>query len=184
MERHLLGTESIPAFRKIQDLLQEELQEWLIALRKLIQEYGLRRSPQERLGLHLWIHKPSTNELVLWASSDRAWRDPRTLVPVPITRPTNWVAVEAFCAGSPVSMRTDIDSSSRWNTVLGIPIRLDAEPMAVASGSDPWGMIPVGVLTLASTASTGEATVDRLDFEARSELVTLLSGLGSELLRP
>jgi hypothetical protein len=131
----------------------------------------------EQLGLHLWARLPTpSRQLVLWASSDRSWRDPSTLQPVPIERPTRWVCVEGFCTGTPLIQDVERQNpSSRWNFVRAIPVDLNGEP---------WLRLPVGVLTFASTKPRSESRLAELPPELFDEIREFLVDNAAALLTP
>lgn len=180
----LLDDSDVDTFRSLQDALQLQLAQWLDGVRTLLNEHGCTPSTTERLGLHLWILDPKSNALILWASSDRSWRDPLTMTPVKIERPTPWIAIESYCRGTPVVQSTEDDASSRWNHVLSVPLRLDSEPEAAAIGADSWGLLPVGAITLASTEHEATSVIGRLPDRSRDELTQLLASVGTDLLAP
>lgn len=172
------------AFAATQDSLQLTLRGVLDEVRDLMRDGGATPADGERMAMHLWVHNPNRNHLVLWGSSDRAWRDPGTLTPVPIASSSTWISVDAFRSGVPVSLGTEADVSSRWNHVLGVPIRLDAEPTDVAQGRDDLGLLPVGSLTLASSLPKPDSALSRMDRSLQLEIHQLLSNLGQSILSP
>ena len=180
----LLGIEDLDDFHRTQDTLQREMTRWLEGVRDFFEEADIQPGPNERLGLHVWVLDPAQYELTLWASSDRAWRDPSTLTPVRIGLDSPWIAVKAFCRGTPLTEETVDDTSSRWNHVLAVPLRLDAEPEDVLSGEDRWGLLPVGAITLASTSEPEESSIGSLAAPQRAELSELLAVVAGNLLRP
>lgn len=185
MSQSLLQTRHLGRFRGIQDSIQEVLVELLDEVEMdVLGASGIRRGTGEKLAVHLWVHDPFDRTLVLWASSDRAWRDPTTLTPVPIRRPTSWVSAEAFCTGIPMTRSTAGDASSRWNHVTAVPVRLDDEPLKVAAGQDRWGYLPVGVATMASSHPEGSSVFSKADSDTRTALNQLLATVGGDILRP
>lgn len=159
-------------FRRTQERLQRLLSVWSNEVQGYLDYLGV-RGADEYLGLHLWVRDPSSRSLVRLASSARVWRDPNTLQAVPIVRPTNWVAVEAFCAGTTIAQRPG--EHSRWNYVLGLPVVIDDER---------WGRLPVGVLTLASTNSRDESGLARLESRATDQVNLYLTRNAARLLTP
>jgi hypothetical protein len=116
----------------------------------------------ERLQCSLWVYAPDRQELVNWASSDRVWRDPSTLEPVAIAWDSDFVSVRAFTSGSVVSYSTAQYVVSRWNHVVGAPIHLE---------TDQYGRIPVGVLTIASSAGEHSSALHRGMSFLRAEIL-------------
>lgn len=153
MEASVLQTEDEELFRETQDRLQSALQDLLRDTRALIEEYLGPLPEHEHLGLHLWVRRFTNRELVLWGSSDRAWRDPQTIHPVPIALPTQYISVLGFCNGTPIARRTPTHLS-RWSHVCAIPLFM--------MGDADTGRLPVGVLTFASTRGEGESCLERL----------------------
>lgn len=90
--------------------------------------------------------------LTNWASSDRVWRDPTTMEPLPIDWTSDFVSTQAFCAGSLVVRSTERYVATRWNHVIGSPIYLETELL---------GRLPIGAVTIASTASAPESALYR-----------------------
>lgn len=170
----LLRRDDIRVFRSWQDDLQPLLADWLSDVRLALAE-NVDIDPDERLALHLWVRLPSQRSLVLWASSDRAWRDPSTLQPVAIERPTQWVSVEAFCHGTSVVQTLDEPKTSRWNSVRGIPVQLD-HPI--------WSRLPVGVVTIASTLGSGGSALERADQGTLNSIRLYLAANAADLLTP
>ena len=168
----ILHRQSRRRFRETQDRLQAELSSWLGTIEEVLRGLDL-WGRGEKLGLHLWVRIPSTRSLVLWGSSDRAWRDPRTLQPVPIVRPTSWVAVETFCTGTPIVQSTVAEAASRWNFVLGIPLLIE---------SSREERLPVGVLTLASVLPRRRSSLSKLGPDLSDLVYGYLAVNGAELL--
>jgi hypothetical protein len=170
----LLQTRNVPRFRRTQDALHGQLTEWLDAVRRYIRfrrfEVG-----REILGLHLWVRRPRRRGLILGASSDRVWRTPGAIQDLKIELPTIWVAVETFCRGRPMVQNVERELASRWRYVVGIPVFLEAEP---------WGNLPVGVLTLASNLPSPRASLSRLGAGLFDLVAPYLATNGRDLLTP
>lgn len=155
ISRELLARRAPQRFVSRQDVLQEVLADELRRVLETLADDGHEPIRGERLGAHLWAHLPSRQSLVVGiGASDRAWRDPSTLVPIPIGWETvrNWAAVQAFCSGSVTSRSTSEQVATRWNHVVGFPVH---------SHGPPWGRLPVGALTLASTYSEQRSVLGR-----------------------
>lgn len=164
------------SFSDGQDYLQSILADVVGATRDLLGEHGIEPAPSERLGCSLWVYQPHDDVLVNWASSDRAWRDPATLEPVPVSWTSPFASVRAFCAGSLVSFSTREQATTRWNHVLGIPLYLEDEGY--------FGRLPVGVATLASTLPEGRSALGRGLHAVRTDVAPEVADQLAELLRP
>jgi hypothetical protein len=170
----LLQTRNVTRFRRTQDALHEQLTQWLDAVRRYtrFRRLGQRR---ELLGLHLWVRRPRRRGLILGASSDRVWRTPGAIQDLRIRLPTIWVAVETFCRGRPMVQNVDRELASRWRNVVGIPVFLEAEP---------WGNLPVGVLTLASDLPAPWSSLSRLGASLFDLVAPYLATNARDLLTP
>ncbi len=179
----MVSTTSDAAFRRRQDEIQELLSFWLSEIKAIFESWGYDHAG-ERLGLHLWVRTPSADgQLLNWGGSDRSWRDSKTLQPVPLIRPTQWIAVEAWCAGVPAAHSTEHHETSRWNYVLGLPVILHSAPESVADGSDPYGRLPVGVVTLASDQPEHNGVLGSLSPHQVSDLARVITDAAVDLLR-
>lgn len=130
------------AFDAGQASFRDLLVEVLRGLGDVLADNGLAPLRRERLHASLWVYRPRDDALVNWASSDREWRDPATLEPVPVRWSSSFVAVRAFCEGSVVERSTADQVATRWNHVVAAPLALETREL---------GRLPVGVLPLAST---------------------------------
>jgi hypothetical protein len=162
------------AFMETQDQLQRFMSKVLAGTKKLLNGAGHRLQEGEKLGVSLWIYEPAKDKLINWASADRAWRDPNTLEPTPIHWSSDFVAAQAFCAGSMVSQSTSKHVVSRWNHVIGFPIYLHR----------PDGRLPIGVVTLASTESIERSLLKRGAATVRSSAIPAIEQDVSSLLDP
>lgn len=168
--RRTVLTTSETDFAFVQDQLHDVMSKLIGAVRADLSAAGYRPSPDERLGLSLWVYDPDGESLTNWASSDRVWRDPKTMEPLPIDWTSDFVSVQAFCAGSLVSRSTEQYVATRWNHVIGAPLYLE---------SDRLGRLPVGAVTIASTLPEpdsalhrGIATLRRLSVPAVERVLT------------
>jgi hypothetical protein len=161
-------------FRSAQLDLQEMMEDLLAGLKLDLSDAGHRPGSGERLGISLWVYDPRNETLTNWASADRVWRDPRTMEPLPVDWRSDFVSVQAFCAGSLVSRSTEQHVATRWNHVIGAPLYVDA---------DGGGRLPAGAVTIASTRSAPSSVLDRgLGTLRRVSLPTIETVL-AELLR-
>ncbi len=123
---------------------------------------------EEMLKLEVWIRwKPeAARELRLWASSVGTWHDVAAMRRSEISPRSRYRSVHIFCHGAPIFL-DDAEVDSRWQTYLGLPVWLDGRR----------GVIPAGVITLASaepldTSSVNEGNLSRLD-QAMEEMRTV-----------
>jgi hypothetical protein len=152
-------------FSADQDFWQQELARWVDVVRRMCAAAGATPSRGEVFQVSLWVRDPRSRSLVLWFSSDRAWRDPRTLVPVPIDWSGNWVATKAFCNGAVTSSSTEEVPTTRWNHVVGVPVFLDE-----SGGS----RLPVGVVTVSSTLGFTRSALHRARAALRDDIAPWL----------
>lgn len=151
LDLDVLSTAS-PSFKRNQEELQEFMNKLLDALRTDLMNAGHRPKRSERLGINLWVYDPRTESLTNWASADRIWLDPKTKEPLPIDWKSDFVSVQAFCAGSLVSRSTERYVATRWNHVIGTPLHVYSEGE---------GRLPVGAVTIASTLVPPESVLQR-----------------------
>lgn len=112
---------------------------------------------EETFSLRLFSRIPSEHQLLALASSEMEWRDPDAVDREKIERPARHVAVEAFCQGATVVAALDQTSGPRWRTVRAVPIILS---------DGPFGRLPVGVMTIASTATKPNSILPGLSVAA------------------
>lgn len=172
ISQDLLSEKPLTLFNAIQDTLQGQLRRWLNVVAK---ELGDVLPSSERLGLHLWVRQPEKRSLLMFASSDRVWRDPRTLESVPIGMPSPLVAVQGFCTGSAVVDSTVDNPTSRWNSVQAIPVFLE---------QPPWHRLPVGVITLATTLPIDKSALSRVNPDVLGYIRKYLAGNAAAVLTP
>ncbi len=75
----------------------------------------------EDLGLGLWGVDHPQREMSLWASSDRLYADPQSIVPVPFEYASRWAAIEAATRCNVVERDPEV-YASRWRFVRGSPL--------------------------------------------------------------
>lgn len=166
----------VRTFRGLQDQLQELLADAVEGIVKRLKDLAaLEVDEGERIGASLWLYRPQDETLVNWASSDRAWRDPTTMEPVPVEWDSPYASVRAFCSGSVAEHSTVNQVATRWNHVLGAPLWLD---------DDVWGRLPAGVLTVASTAPHPRSILSRGLGLLRGDVLPPVTAALSELLHP
>ncbi|MEY2472691.1 MAG: hypothetical protein QOK28_2020 [Actinomycetota bacterium] len=174
VDQGILRTDDKRRFTEGQDRLQALLRQWLD---RVVRNISARTTlaDDERLGLHLWVRRPRSHSLMMWGSSDRSWRDVRTLEAVPIAMPSPWVAVRGFCAGSNVVSSTSELTTSRWNSVHAVPVFLEGEP---------WHRLPVGVITLASTRPINDSALANIGPEDLNHNRDYLARNAADVLNP
>jgi hypothetical protein len=175
VSRSVLSTQP-GRFEIAQDELQSILADVVDGVRRVLADHDVEPEVGERLGCSLWVHRPNENALVNWASSDRVWRGSDTVEPIPIAWASDFASVQAFCSGSLVSFSTRGQIATRWNHVVGAPIHL--------SGDDDHGRLPVGVMTLASTAPEHASALGRGIAVVRRIIVPEVVGRLEPLLHP
>jgi hypothetical protein len=187
LRRSVLSTRS-GVFGETQDELQGILLETIGAVRELLSREGFNLRSGERLSCSLWVHQPSRDALVNWASSDRVWRDARTMEPVPLAWSSPFVSVQAFCSGSVVSYSTAEQAATRWNHVVGAPLYLETWDdllSGVERGhSAGYGRLPVGVITLASTEHQERSVLGRGESTLRNVVLPRAVESLARLLHP
>ena len=161
-------------FASAQDQAHAALRDWLgIVIRRLP---GRLRAQigRETFGMQLWVSRESGSELLLWAQSTNVWRDPSTLEPIKVALGTQWGAIDAYCAGSPVLQDLPAGVGSRWAETFNVPLFLE----------DVGGRLPVGVLTLSIMDRHRENLLRQLTPAERIELQNLMSAAGVVYLTP
>lgn len=164
-------------FAALQHKMSRALLSACRSIRTRMMEVPSLRNPDEHLALHLWVHDPNDNRLIFVARSDHQFLNPFNLETAVIYIPTDRLVVEAICTGT-VLAAADADlRSSRWNSMLAVPLTPER-----ALDEEGHGRLPLGVLVLAS--SGGEATgVGRLEGTSEhDELLKVLAYLGERLL--
>ena len=145
-------------------------------------QLALEQSPlyerTEMLSLQLWAHDPSDRSLVLVGRSDQRFFNSQSLERHPIGMPVKKLVVEAVCSGSVLEAEAPDLASSRWGSMLVVPITLDGAGGELSN-------LPVGALVLASDLKppAGLTRLRELPNE-RSQAVSALAQVGSLLLDP
>jgi hypothetical protein len=102
--------------------------------------------------------------------SDRAWRSPEAVDTRRIMLPTRRASLKAFCERRVIEHSHD--GSDQWNYAIAIPV--------VLAENDE--RLPVGAITLASTAPGQDSLLTRLSLQVREEIVDFLRGVAVVLL--
>jgi SIR2-like domain len=131
----------------------------------------LKQEKDEVLALALWIFEKDGAGLTGWAHSDRAHQDPSTVAPVPVAATSKWVSVRAVCQGTIVESDRNI-YASRWRFVRGLPLVLEESTR-----------VPIGALTISSTAPAGKSVLTRMPEDIRASLHGALQSVALRLLQ-
>lgn len=160
--------------RRLQGALATGVNEIQLALQGVPSLY----EESEILSLHLWAHDPLDGSLCFVGRSDQQFLNPQSVERHPIGMPVEKLVVEAVCSGSVLEAEAPDLASSRWGSMLVVPITLDG-----AGGELP--NIPAGALVLASNlqAPVGLTRL-RIPPNERSQVVSVLAQVGSLLLDP
>lgn len=149
--------------------------------------------PGELLRLELWVRlDPNTKDrkLSLWATSVGPILDDSVRRREVIESGSTNASVRCLLDGRPKLTTLEElghdDASSRWKSFYSVPVFTDVSAKLV--DDEIAGMVPVGVITLASTwklqSQTEPSVLGRLEMPALIELKQLLLGIGKEVLRP
>lgn len=164
------------AFAVRQPILQKVLAAGVQEIQSALQEVSPLYEHAEILSLHLWAHDPEDRSLVLVGRSDQQFFSPQSLERHPIGIPVKKLVVEAVCSGSVLEAEAPDLASSRWGSMLVVPITLDG-----AGGELP--NIPAGALVLASNLQPPVGLTRFRDLpNERSQVVSALTQVGSLLL--
>jgi len=87
-----------------------------------------------------------------WFTTDRLHLDPATIEPLRGDEHSSWVAIRAYCQGTPLA-ESHTPDGSRWRFVRGTPLTLH---------SDQYGRLPIGCLTAASLSPRDETQLHRM----------------------
>jgi hypothetical protein len=126
-------------------------------------------------GLQLWVPDAEGATLVLWGSSQHAWRDSATLAPLSIKPRTKWLSLETWCQGTPTLQDFTPEHGTRWTSALGVPISL-----AVA----PHDGLQVAVATLNVMGQHADGLLRGLPSDELIAVVGYLQEVLSDLLLP
>lgn len=176
-----LGLADRDIFESVQDELSEHLAFVLDRVHDLVRGGGHASFDDESLAIHLWLRStlplelgpqeaPELCAMSMILCSDRAWRSPEAVDTRLIMQPTRRAAVKAFCERRVVEH--SFDGSDQWNYVLAVPLVLEEED----------SRLPVGAVTLASTALGQESILTKLDLDIRQEIVEFLRDVVQELV--
>ena len=166
------------AFVGCQRTLQKALAAGVQGIQLALQEVSPLHEQTEILSLQLWAHDPRDGSLCFVGRSDQQFLNSQSLERHQIGMPVEKLVVEAVCSGSILEAETPDLASSRWGSMLVVPITLDG-----SGGELP--NVPAGALVLASNleASVGLTRLRALPNE-RSQVVSALAQVGSLLLDP
>lgn len=171
------------AFGTRQHRLQQALAAGVAAIRSTLDSKPSLRCTTERLALHLWAHEPEDGSLVFGARSDMLFADPSMLERLPISMPIERLVVEAVCSGSCLEASGDDLQSSRWRSMLVVPITTDLG--ACLKDGSPIGGVPAGAVVLASDQDSAQGLARLKSAPAdRSYLIAALAAIGRASLTP
>ena len=166
------------AFAVCQPTLQRALAAGVQEIQLALQEVSSLYEQTEILSLQLWAHDPGDGSLVFVGRSDQQFFNPQSLERHPIGMPVKKLVVEAVCSGSVLEAAAPDLASSRWGSMLVVPITLDG-----AGGELP--NLPAGALVLASNLQPPVGLTRLRDLpNERSQVVSALAQVGSLLLDP
>lgn len=167
----------LDVFRQNQELVQSQLSAAVETVERLVKDRGVRMGASEKLGIQLWSRLVPDREMIMIGASDLRWTVPDFIPHVKINTVDPAPAVQAFSSGS--RMLFELDASRRpWRSLLALPIALE--------NHGRYGRLPVGVLTLSSTAVLSESVLGKLRAEVpdADEFLGGGGGPGQELLDP
>jgi hypothetical protein len=171
---------AINAFNAQQPRLQNALSLAVDQIQRAFGAIPSLRCEGEVLSLHLWVHDPLDESIVFIARSDQQFLAPALLEREPIDMPIRRLVVEAVCSGTVLEASGNALGSSRWNSMLVVP--LNTAPRDSGPGAPP---IPIGAVVLASSAdATRGLSRLRAAPTARHHLVRSLSEIGEMMLNP
>jgi hypothetical protein len=155
-------------FAAAQDEAHAALRGWLTIVTRALPARLRAEISREAFGMQLWVCRDSGTKLLLWSQSTNVWRDPSTLEPIEVAPGTQWGAVDAYCAGSPILQDLPEGVGSRWAATFNVPLFLE----------DAGGRLPVGVLALSVMDRHKENLLRQLNHAERSSLQQLMSEAG------
>lgn len=169
VERDILGVTDDDAFLRGQhafrDLLRHSLDAAVEAVRELTGE-----RVDETLACTLWLVDAAGEHLTSWVTTDRLHVERATIEPVRIHEHSRWVAVRAFCRGTPLAEPRNI-YASRWRFIRGTPLVL---------ATRRHGRLPVGCLTTASMLGHERSLLSTMDRDVQT---AFNEAVGGQVLR-
>jgi hypothetical protein len=158
VQAQILGVDDDAAFergqRTVRSLLRSALDQAVAAVERL------EMTPfDETLACSLWLVDAEGDELTSWVTTDRLHLDRATIDPVDIDEHSRWVAVRAFCRGTPLAEPRDI-YASRWHFIRGTPLVLE---------TDRHGRIPIGCLTTASMRGRADSRLATMASDVQAQ---------------
>lgn len=149
--RGLLAVHDRAAFVRSQEVVSQLLRDALSAAVATAEELTGEQW-DETLALSLWLSNADGTAMTSWFTTDRLHLEPATIEPLPIDEHSSWVAVRAYCQGTPLAEAHTPDGS-RWRFVRGTPLTLH---------SDEHGRLPIGCLTTASLSPKDATQLHRM----------------------
>jgi hypothetical protein len=167
------------------DWTYELLREQLSGIRDYLgQQEEAHDTAAEPLKIELWVrYRPGRKSrcLALWGSSAGVLRDRSIIRTEDLCWQPSIASVKAFIEGRPQYVGlSDLtrragqvgEMRGRWRSFLAVPIRIDLAD----------GVLPVGMMTLASTYEPARSNIPDGAVQAMEDLVGLLTATGEELL--
>lgn len=169
-ERRLLP---MRARTKVQERWADLLEDAVSTVRTTLIAVGARDDPSERLGLGLWSVDQDAASVRLLATSDRIYLREHATKEVPLTLDSEWIAARAVTQG--VAVEEQAHSGGRWHAVRGIPLTW--------TGADGADRIPVGALTLTSSAPFDRSLLERAERRRRGTKRAIDQELAARFIR-
>lgn len=148
----------------------------------LASDNRVRDSRDELLKIELWVRYDPGKEsrrLALWGTSTCVLQNRRVLHFEDLALTASNASLRAFIEGRPQYLgRHDLTEmgsviNSRWQSFLSVPIRIEL----------PEGVLPVGVVTLASMRGKDESGIPEDSVKSMNHIIRQLTALGHELLQ-
>lgn len=152
VQRELLGMGSDERFIRAQHSIGAGLRSALATARAAAERLE-GRTWNEKLALTMWLVDEAGEHLTSWVTTDRLHIDRETVEPVRIDEHGRWLAVRAYCRGTPLAESRDI-YASRWHFIRGTPLVADTATH---------GRIPIGCLTAASMKRGDETMLNGME---------------------
>lgn len=122
------------------------------------------------LNLSLWLAN-GEGQLVRWAAQDRIYRDPRALRGIETGHDSPWIVGQALAADSILYQEVESAQTSRWQTVLAIPV-------PIAHPDHP--VLPMAVLTI-GLANISAAALEGLKLIWGPEVAQIADGWADQI---
>lgn len=161
------------SFAATQPQLTEVLSQAVGAIHSELDKWG-RPDVAEDLSLHVWSRYPPERALAMTGASDRSWTSLSAVNRKALWHRSRFLAVSAFTEGRWMR-RSDGEDVGHLGYQLAVPIEL---------GAGEWHHLPVGVITLSSTASQDRSVMGDLSEDHFDDLIRYLQRIGQRFLDP